>query len=106
MPDHHVFGLPREKMSGHRISVIIRRDVNPVAGLEADALSFQRPILQLARLRLLCDLNRLLRRHVGYAAVPNRSNSIIPGPYRRYWQERLDLRPTVLPCEPDGMVGG
>ena len=38
MPDHDLFGFPGKKASEDRVSIIIWRDADPVAGLEAGVL--------------------------------------------------------------------
>src|SRR5882757_10173385 len=51
MADHDLVGLPGQQAPVHRISVVVRRDADPITRLEADVLTLWRPILRLARLR-------------------------------------------------------
>src|ERR1700736_4397650 len=39
MPDHDLFGFPGKKASEDRVSIVIWRDADPVAGLEAGILT-------------------------------------------------------------------
>src|SRR3981081_2159865 len=91
---------------GYWISIVIRRDADPAARLEANVLSFRRPILCLDRLRRLRDHNRLLRGHVGRLTTADCRHPVIPRPYRAHTQKGIDLGPSVLPCKPDGVVRG
>ena len=81
--DDDLFGLPGQEAPMHRISIVVRRDADPIARLEADVLTLGRPILRLARLRFLRDRDCLVGRHLGYVAMPDRGYPVVPGPYHR-----------------------
>src|SRR6266849_6923446 len=70
--DYDLVGLPGQEAPAHRISIVVRRDADPIARLEADVFTLGRPILRLARLRFLRDLDCLVGRHLSYVAMPDR----------------------------------
>src|ERR1700674_3079557 len=104
--DYDLFSLPGQEAPVHRISIVVRRDADPVAKLEADVLTLWRPILRLVRLRFLCDLDCVVGRHLSYVAMPDRGYPVIPAPYHRSRQKGLDLGSAVLSCEPNRVIGG